>query len=343
MGTVSSVIVSNVLAALRESGAPAGHVLGELGIDPATLDDPDARFGVATAERLWEIAPAESGDDAFGLHAAERRARGSHGVVEFWIGASPRFHEGLERFCRFYRLLSDMATLEMVIDDRAARLSLRLSDPERLRHAAEYFAGVVVTVVRRMLGRPVLPTTVAFAHAAPADIREHQRLFMVRPRFGAQMTEIAFDASLLREPLVTADAALAHVLEPVVSSALAKLPPPDDALERIRAAAVLTLRAGGGAEGPRGLRKLAKALGTSPRSLQRTLASHRSSYQLLIDDVRRELALRYLGEGRLSIHEIAFFLGFSQVSAFHRAFKRWTATTPKAYRAEHEQHDAGAR
>src|SRR5688572_9976088 len=153
MGTVSCIIVRNVFTAIRESGGDERRVMAELDLSPKSLDDPDARFDMGVVERLWKLAPQMTNDDAFGLHAGERRDRGSHGIVEFWIGASPTFREGLERFCRFYGLLSDVGTLELVDDGKTARLSLRLAKGP-IRQAAEYFMAVVITVIRRQVGHP---------------------------------------------------------------------------------------------------------------------------------------------------------------------------------------------
>ncbi|MGA9526123.1 MAG: helix-turn-helix transcriptional regulator, partial [Myxococcaceae bacterium] len=110
---------------------------------------------------------------------------------------------------------------------------------------------------------------------------------------------------------------------------LARLPKADDFVLQVRQRVTSALSGGEPT-----LEAIASQLAITPRTLQRRLKEHGTTYQLLLEELRRELALRYLRDHGLEISEVAFLLGFSEPSAFHRAFRRWTGTTPLSFRRQ---------
>ena len=128
-------------------------------------------------------------------------------------------------------------------------------------------------------------------------------------------------------PQLAADPAMSSIMERHLSRLLRDLPPDETFAARVRHVLIEELR-----RGEPTLDRLAARLRMSERTMQRRLSQQGTSLQALLDEVRHDLSLRHLGESRESIAEIAFLLGFSEVSAFHRAFKRWTGSTPGAYR-----------
>ena len=128
---------------------------------------------------------------------------------------------------------------------------------------------------------------------------------------------------------ISADAALAQVLDRYVRERIERAPTEDDFATLVRS----TIRRAVGS-GDLGAEHAARSLGVSTRTLHRRLREQRTTYQRLLNDVRRDAALVHLEEGRLSLGEIAFVLGYSEPSAFHRAFKRWTGETAASYRRD---------
>jgi AraC-like DNA-binding protein len=124
-----------------------------------------------------------------------------------------------------------------------------------------------------------------------------------------------------------ADPGLCAVLDRHAEELLAKYPREDSLIERLRAIIKQQL-SGGDAS----LERVAQQLGMSGRTLQRKLRDHGSSHQELLDEMRRDLAMRHLREPEMAICEVAYLLGFSESSALHRAFKRWTGMTPSEFR-----------
>ena len=183
------------------------------------------------------------------------------------------------------------------------------------------------------------PRAVSFSHAAPSSDQEYRRVFRARVEFGARENAVEFERALLELPLVAADPDLLEVLEPQIEDFLARVPHRQRFSVRAREAVRSALQGGDAT-----LDAAARALGLSPRTLQRRLREEDTSHREVLEEVRAELASLYLADLELSLDQVAARLGFSEPSAFHRAFRRWTGTTPAAYRSRIvEQRESDAR
>jgi AraC-like DNA-binding protein len=182
-------------------------------------------------------------------------------------------------------------------------------------------------VARQATGADFAPVEVRFRHGAPADPSEHRRLFRAPLRFESGMNGVVLRRDLLDAPLVKADAGLCAVLERHAAELLRRIPHATVLSERVRQLVAKDLASGVPSAGA-----VARGLSMSRRSLQRHLRADGTSHRDLVDTLRRELAMAYLAERRIAVAEVAFLLGFSEASAFHRAFKRWSGTTPAEYR-----------
>jgi AraC-like DNA-binding protein len=170
---------------------------------------------------------------------------------------------------------------------------------------------------------------VTFARPAPADPAPYQRAFGCPVRFAAPRNALEFAAGDLDEPLPAGNAELARGNDEVLVRYLARL---EDTRVAARVQRALLAALPDGA--PR-KSAIARALGLSARSLQRRLAAEGTSFSALLADARISLARTYVAEARLSVTEIAFVLGFADLSTFSRAFKRWTGLAPRQYAARH--------
>jgi len=318
---------SEALRVLALGAATRGVDLCQrFGIEPAVLADPDARVPVATVVRVWDELPALAGDDAFGLHLAELAAGAPLGLGGQLVVSAPTLGAGIERILAFERVFHDVRQSELVIEGERAVLR---HDPDGMRlprHAIEFGWAWTVLLARRVTGAAIRPRAIAFAHGAAAR-EEHVRIFGVAPRFGAVVAELVLARSDLELPSRGADPALGAILESHARLLLARLPASDSFVDEARAAIHAAMLAG-----DVGLDAVAARLGLTARTLQRRLQDAGASHQQLVDEVRREAAQAWLAEPHVSIAEVAFGLAFAEVSAFHRAFVRWTGQTPGQFR-----------
>jgi AraC-like DNA-binding protein len=173
------------------------------------------------------------------------------------------------------------------------------------------------------------PLEVRFMHAAPADTSVYTRVFSERTavRFEQPVAGFVFPLESLLDPVPSADAKLHAVVRKLADRLLEDIPRAESFTSRVRVLLMEGL-AGDQASAAR----VAEALHMSQSTLTRRLEQEGTGFKELREEIRRSMALRYVGETDLALSEIAFLLGFSQTAAFHRAFKRWTDHTPLAYR-----------
>ena len=165
------------------------------------------------------------------------------------------------------------------------------------------------------------------ANAAPRDTTEHLRLFGVVPAFAQPSNEIRFDASILPREVSGSDRSLLPAVEQRLQEVLAAEPGDDPWLARLRVEVASRL-----CDGHPTLQDLAPRLGVSARTLQRQLAERGLVYRDLVQQARHQLAFQYLERTDTDLTEIAFLLGYSELSAFAHAFRRWTGASPGAHR-----------
>jgi AraC-like DNA-binding protein len=196
----------------------------------------------------------------------------------------------------------------------------------QLREPVEAQAAALVASMQVLTGRRVKPVSVALTHAAPASQKRHAEFFGCPICWSAPLLEVVFEASLLALPLPRSDPRIFGYLGRRVEELSARVERETTSNQARRAIGAAL------AEGEPKLADIAKLLGLSERSLHRRLQEEGLSFATLVDDARRARALLLLEDPALSMGEIAFLLGYSEPSAFFRAFRRWTGDTPRAFR-----------
>ncbi len=322
------------LAPLLNYLSSLGHSLGRIPAAAAVqaiAQDPEARVPHTQAIALWEAARTVTADPDLGIHVAEAIRPGAFGALEYAVRTSPDLGAGLGRLVRYHRALHDAAEVRLEVSGTRACLSHRLPLPGGApRAVSEFVVTGWLQTLRRLTGREVRPIEVRFTHAQPADLSEHHRVFRAPLRFGHQRSELLFPAELLGCPLPEADPALHSIVELQLNTVLERLPAAGATVDRVRRVLAEEL-----CDGEPTLDHVAGCLHVTSRTLHRRLEEEGTSFREVVTAVRRELAERYLGERRLTVAEIAFLLGYSEASAFHRAFRRWNGCSPRAFRAGH--------
>jgi AraC-like DNA-binding protein len=337
--SVSIQPVRLILAGAASHGQDAVAVAARHGIDASQLADADARIPARVAMRMWDEIPRLVGDELFGLRLGEGANASALPLFGYLMGSSSTLGEGLQVALRYQRILQTVNRTKLVVEGNHARLvvDVRPQHIEPLRHAISFVMAYWITTARSLIAGPITPRAVHFAHAPPeaAEARaEYRRVFGIDVRFGEPPTELHFDRELLARPIPRADGALRELLERHATSLLAHLPEAPSLSARVRATLVGRLRTGNVE-----IAQVATALRMSARTLQRRLRSESTSYSELVDDVRRELALRYVADPALSLTKVALLLGFADQTTFHRAFVRWTSKAPGAFRKGRGEED----
>lgn len=264
---------------------------------------------------------------ALGLYIGEH-IQPRHAGIMGYIGLScDSLGEAFMRFERFHRLVYDGNPAVMSIHGDVVSLSWGIEHGLPGQLADETAIAAFATIVRRLVNRKLEPTSINFVNPAPADTRVYEEFFGCPVTFGGTLTCVTFPTAYLMLPIAHSDPGLRTLLENQAEALLRALPSGQVFQTELKAALARSLH-----EGAPTLEHVAQRLNMSPRTLQRRLAELDLSFQHLLDRTRAELARGYLLEGNLTLSEIALLLGYSEQSAFNRAFKRWTGLTPKSLR-----------
>jgi AraC-like DNA-binding protein len=331
---IGTVFLRALAEAGERYGVPPERVCDELGVSRPLLHDASGSVALGVMTRAWVLYPELSKHADFGLVTAETMPPGSYGELEYAVLSSRSAREALERAVRFQRVTYAMSDLSFAVDDARAVVRSRsfgVASDEELRHYIEHGFAFVATRVRALLDPGPTPLRVAFPHRRPASTLVHRRIFGDVVEFDQPRAELVYATRDLDQPLTSHDPAfLERFADEDQRLAVAAAHAATSTKERVRHILHGIMRQGDGSTAA-----VARAIGQSTRTLQRNLRAENASFSQLVDEVRAAEARRYTIEGKLSYGEIAFRLGFSQQSAFFRAFKRWTRTTPSAMRAQH--------
>jgi AraC-like DNA-binding protein len=332
-------VVYGLDAYLRSRGADAGAALRRAGLEPGDLVDPDRRVPLIRYLELLEGCADLLGDRQFGLKFGSQYAPRHAGVVGNIALAARTLGEAFQAIGRYLPTMVDATVHGMEAGDGTVFVYSYYIDPLMMsyRQKADWAIAFACNLVRTGLGDPRwTPREVRLPQLAdetPAERRSRAEIMGETLRVGHPWAGIRFDAGLLERPMATADAMLGSLMRHYGDLRLAALPATSpgqqgeiEQLRREIARAVV--------KGEAGIEQLARATGTSARTLQRRLREAGVNYSDLQDDVRKTLAMNLLENETLALAEIAFSLGYSEVSAFNHAFRRWVGQSPGHYRRD---------
>jgi AraC-like DNA-binding protein len=323
--SVLSSWVSVLADALESEGGDRAALLELAGFGGDALRDPNARHSVYDVARLWHLAATQMGDPAFSLRVPLYVRHTTFHALSSAVFASATVGDALGRVMRYRRVITDSGTLRL--EHEADRASLCIIPSLEPSQRAEAFRDSILSLnfcmLRALVGARFVPRGLTLQRAPGTDLTTYVQFFGCQVERGDR-DALHFDASLLDLELPTGNPELVRHNELAVRAYLARLDSGslvDRARDAIDDCASDELSP----------ERIARKLGMSLRSLQRGLHERGSSYEKLVRGARLELACSYLREGRHSVTETAFALGYESASAFSRAFKRWTGLLPTEY------------
>lgn len=326
-------VVYGLDAYMRSRGGDAGDALRRAGLEVSDLTDPDRRVPLIRYLELLEICAEILGDPQFGLKFGAQYEPRHAGVVGNVALASRTVGEAFEMIGRYIPTMVDGTVHGLEMSGGLAFVYWYYIDPLMMsyRQKADWAIAFACNLLRNGLGDPrwtphevLLPQLMA---ETPAARRTRAEVMGANIRVGHPWAGIRIDASLLKRPMTTADAMIEKLMQHYGDLRLAALPEQRGEIEQLRREIARVL-----VKGESGIEHLAQATGTSVRTLQRRLKDAGVNYSDLQNDVRKTLALNLLENETLALGEIAFSLGYSEVSAFNHAFRRWVGQSPGDYR-----------
>ncbi len=329
-GRIRAGGVAGVPQEIVARGGSLERALEAAGLRARDLDDLDHWVDLGRILVFLEAAAREVGDDALLLKLGVTYDPSLLGLFSYAVLNAPTVETALRNLERYAHTLMQGARVALEIGSGTCslRYDVAVGDRELRRQNVEGACSIAFQLLRRLIGPDWRPSRVLFGHREPADTTVHRQVFGVPILFDQEPGfALIFDAADLARPVAGADQRLLPIVQRYLDDASSPAGPPDAWLRDVRALVARTV-----CDGHPKLERIARELGLGARTLQRRLGERGLVWKTLVEDVRRELALRYLAERGSSLTEVAFLLGYSELSAFDRAFRRWTGTTPAAHR-----------
>ncbi|MEJ2534533.1 MAG: AraC family transcriptional regulator [Gammaproteobacteria bacterium] len=290
--------------------------------------EPGTRLPYEIVDRVRARAAADSDDPAFGLRAAGFVHPSQLGALGYAFLASPTLRDAFTCMQRYIRVLNDQSRFDVdETDDRVVTSITVNQDSNNVVARDDSQIAYAVTLCRMNAGKDFDPVEVWFRHDEPEDRKPYEDLFRCPVSFGAESNALAVNRADALRTLPSANPILAQMNERVVIQRLAKLDQ-EDIPNRARAAIMEQLPSGQVSD-----ESVAEALHMTSRTLHRRLSDAGLTFRGTLQEVRRELADQYIQDRSLTLTEITFLLGFSEVSSFSRAFKNWHGVPPSEARA----------
>ena len=326
--TISIHLLREALLHSCAPGAATHEALNKVGIDPALLDQPEARVPATAYARLWRLLARRLDDEFFGMDPRKLKS----GSLAFLCRASMAqlsLGAGLETGLGFLSLMLDHLPAQLVRQQSLAEIVL-LEPALEPKRAFTYFTYwmIVHGVTCWLAGRRIPILAIELRCPQPAFCDDYQVMFSDNLRFDRPRTRMIFSADCLDLPIKRSAEELKRFLARAPANILVKYRDPDSLAMRIKN----DLRQMPADTWPE-TDNLARRLCMSASTLRRRLAEEGQTYQGLKDSVRKELAIIWLAEADISFADIATRLGFADASSFYKAFRKWSGSNPGHYRS----------
>lgn len=326
---VRAAVLTNYLEVTQYLGFNPRDVMAGVGLSRAQLQAPETRIPIDAAVRLLEDSAAASGCQTFGLSMAESRQLSDFGVVSLLLSHQRTLRDALQVVVNYRHLMND--SLAIFIEEAGKMVIIReevvTETPMPSRQATELAIGVMFRLCSALLGSHWHPYSVNFMHQPPENLHLHRRLFGCNLEFGSEFNGIVCPDISLDTTNPNADPAMARYAQSYLDS----LQNHEGAsmLFEVRKAIYLLLPMGRAT-----IEQVAQSQGMNVRTLQRRLKDDGCAFNDVINDVRRDLVLRYLDNPNYSLSRIADMLGYSMASSFTRWFINQFGMPPATWRTQ---------
>ena len=315
-------------AVLRNLGADPAELFGEAGFDPRLFDDPDARVSFAARSRMLAHCVARTGCRHLGLLVGEQGGLHSLGLVGLLVKYSPDVGTALRSLVRYLHLHVRGAVTTLTVDGDLALLRYDIYQPrvEATDQVGDGAVAVMFNIMRALCGPRWKPVEVRFAHRRPEDVRPFRHFFRAPLGFDADHNAVTFSADWLNRPLPGAEPEVRRLLQQQIE--LLDVRYGNDFPEQVKSVLRTALVTGDASAD-----RVGALFSMHSRTLNRRLNAFGTGFRELVDEGRFAIARQMLEDSAMEVSQIAALLDYADASAFARAFRRWSGTTPTRWRA----------
>ncbi len=320
------MVLSTFVEVVQGLGADAYAMLRGAKIRPEDLTDPECRLAAGAVTKLAEDAARKTGCETLGLRLAEPRNFASLGPISLLLQHRNTVREAFESLGKHQRMISDVIDYVLEDDGETATLRTEILHGCASRQTIEFTVAVVFQALRELSDGRWRPETIHFRHSAPADLKLHRRTFGFPVQFDSDFDGISCQSSALDITNRTANELMARHAEQCLELLAGQRASATVTDQVRRAINSLLSRCSVTME------SVADNLGLHPRMLQRLLEKEGATFAALLNEARRELAVRYLSTSNHSVTDVGMLLGYSTLSSFSRWFTVEFGKSPASWR-----------
>lgn len=326
--SVSVTVLSQLFLYLSSLKVDVDAFLHSIGVDPHSVQSPDARIPVDTYLHIQDGAAEYIHDPYLGLHMGEFAEAGSWSILGYVMMNCKNLGEAFEKSGKYSRIIGNM--IEARADLRFNKIHVVVFTPphapKMTRHCYESTLSSSVRMMRVLTGVHLCPLEVTFAYPRPESTAEYDRVFGCPVKFGQKENSMTLDWGIVNTPVRMANPDLLAHFEQYAQTLLDEMQRKDEHTRAVTRIILSRLD-----DESLSIEKVAREMAVSVRTLQKRLEEEGVVFSDLLREVRQRLAQKYLREN-YSVEQITYLLGFSEPSVFRKAFKKWSGVTPREYR-----------
>jgi AraC-like DNA-binding protein len=327
---LQGTVIRTIFQTAASSGAAFDTLCRMSGISPEEISDSENMVEWEKAALIWAPLLKLSGDPLIGLHVGMGVEKLLHGMVGFLIQSSKNIDQGLQMFCRYGYMVSPMVEYKYMVKDVAIlemtqnRMWL-MKHPEPARHANDFLFAAIINTFHALTGRRIIPLRIELA-CEMREISEYRKFFGCEVLFNKEANRMIASKEDVATAILSSDQSMFQLFNSIVADKQSLLAT-NSMAENLKQ--VLFMQFKGRIPT---IEEAAAALNTTPRNLQRKLLQEKTTFRDISGAIRKEIAFQLMQNPAIKISEVSDILGYSDLTAFRKAFKSWTNSTPRAIR-----------
>ncbi len=327
---LQGTVIRTIFQTATSFGAAFDTLCQLSGISPEEISDSENMVEWEKAALIWVPLLKLSGDPLIGLHVGMGVDKLLHGMVGFLIQSSKNLDQGLQLLCRYGHMASPMVEYrytvnEVAILEMAQNKMWLMKHPEPARHANDFLFAATINTINTLLGKHIVPLRIELAYEM-REISEYRKFFGCEVLFNKDTNRIILSKEVLSTPILTSDQSMFQLFSSIVADKQARLET-NSTVENLKQ--VLFMQFKGRIPT---IEEAASAMSMTPRNLQRKLLQEQTTFRDIAGEIRKEIAFQLMQNPAIKISEVSDILGYSDLTAFRKAFKSWTNSTPREMR-----------
>lgn len=327
--TTSSSVLKILYKLLELHHQDSDTLFHSFGLAKADITDERKRIPYETVHKLWLEASEMIDNPCYGIKAAEIFHPSDLNILGYaWLSSST-LRSAFERLYRFQKMINEFVKISLSELDETFEIILGTQEQGNVTMAQfDMGASIILKMCQSVYRQPLKPLAVYLAHPKPNCFKQYENYFDCKIYFSQPETKVSFPVGILDEPLLNATPDVSFMLDKTIIEYLESMHG-ENIASKVKQAITTQLPSAVSIE------KITNQLNMTPRTLHRYLKAEGTSYKQILNDVRYELSKQYISQKQYNVTEIAFQLGFSDSSAFSRAFKHWSGFSPSHYNKHH--------